>query len=236
MSDALQISSPSTETPVEVVPARPFNTEVGDLLFSLQALLIRETEGAPDAGALLSGELDAELWIDGPGDPSDVHIGLPSLAVDPEPAVAEAAPDAPATVRDMFGRPVEPEPDLWDSSTGAATLHALNREIALRGSRVSGSLVTMDVSPLPEIRSQYGDAAAEGILKAIVEAIPFAMRAEDQVFRTGVDELTLYVPGASLSDAAGMALRLQLAVKDVLVRRELPQVMLSVRPSDRVAA
>jgi hypothetical protein len=233
MSDALEISLPSTEAPIEVVAARQFGTEVGDLLFSLQALLIREAEGAPEASALLSGEFDAELWIDGPGDPADVHIGLPSLAV--EPAAGSDVADTPATVRDMFGRAVEPEPDLWDPSTGAATLHALNREIALRGSRVSGSLVTLDVSPLAEIRSQYGDAAAEGVLKAIVEAIPFAMRAEDQVFRTGVDELTLYVPRSTLSDAAGMALRLQLAVKDVLVRRELPPVMLSVRPSGRVS-
>jgi len=209
-----------------------FSTEVGDLLFSLQALLIREAEGAPESEAFLLGELDAELWIDGPGDPGVLQIGLPSLAVEPALSVDEA----PSPVATMFGRPAEPEPDLWDASTGAATLHALNREIALRGSRVSGSLVTVDISPLPEIRTQYGDAAAEGILKVIVEAIPFAMRAEDQVYRTGADELTLYIPRATLSDAAGMALRLQLAVKDVLVRRELPQVMLSVRPSDRAAA
>ena len=208
-----------------------FSTEVGDLLFSLQALLIREAEGAPESEAFLMGELDAELWIDGSGDPGVVQIGLASLAVEPSLSVEEA----PTPVVTMFGR-AEREPDLWDVSTGAATLHALNREIALRGSRVTGSLVTMDVSPLPEIRSQYGDAAAEGILKVIVEAIPFAMRADDQVYRTGADELTLYIPRATLSDAAGMALRLQLAVKDVLVRRELPQVMLSVRPSDRAAA
>ncbi|HTU00630.1 MAG TPA: GGDEF domain-containing protein [Candidatus Sulfotelmatobacter sp.] len=211
-----------------------YSTEVGDLLFSLQALLIREAEGAPESEAFLMDELDAEVWIDGPGDPGDVRIGLPSLAVEPAVTVEEAP--APAVATDMFGRPVEPEPDLWDPSTGAATLHALNREISLRGSRVSGALVTMEISPLPEIRTQYGDAAAEGVLKAIVEAIPFTMRAEDQVFRTGVDELTLYVPRSTLSDAAGMALRLQLAVKDVLVRRELPPIMLSVRPSERAAA
>jgi hypothetical protein len=218
-----------TTTPREVPPV--FSTEVGDLLFSLQALLLREGEGAPDAESVLSGELDAELWIDGPGDPGEIRIGLPSLALEPI-SVEEETPAAPT---DMFGRVKEPEPELWDASTGAATRYALEREISLRGSRVSGALVTMDISPLAEIRAQYGDAPAEGILRAIVEAIPFAMRAEDQVFRTGVDELTLYVPRSTLSDAAGMALRLQLAVKDVLVRRELPPVMLSVRPSGRVS-
>ena len=230
MSD-VQIDPAQTQPVIHAEATPAFSTEVGDLLFSLQGLLIREAEGAPDAEALLSGELDAELWIDGPGDPGDVRIGLPALAVEPV-----SVEETPAAITDMFGRAFESEPELWDASTGAATRYALDREISLRGSRVSGALVTMDVSPLPEIRAQYGDAAAEGILRVIVEAIPFAMRAEDQVFRTGVDELTLYVPRASLADAAGMALRLQLAVKDVLVRRELPQVMLSVRPSERAAA
>jgi len=230
MSD-VQIDPGQPQVATRREPAQPYSTEVGDLLFSLQSLLIREAEGAPDAEALLSGELDAELWIDCPGGPDDLRIGLPALAVEPV-----SVQESPPAVTDMFGRTFEPEPDLWDASTGAATRYALDREIALRGSRVSGALVTMDVSPLQEIRAQYGDAPAEGILRAIVEAIPFAMRAEDQVYRTGIDELTLYVPGSTLGDAAGMALRLQLAVKDVLVRRELPPVMLSVRPSERAAA
>lgn len=232
MPDTTEIDTTTVRTRPDPAAAPAFGTEVGDLLFSLQALLIREAEGAPEAEAFLTEELDGGLWIDGPGDPGDVRIGLPSLAVEPSRAIQEPITSAVA----LFGRPEEPEPELWDPSTGAATLHALNREIAQRGSRVSGALVTMDVSPLAEIRSQYGDAAAEGILRAIVEAIPFALRAEDQVYRTGVDQLTLCVPQATLSDAAGMALRLQLAVKDVLVRRELPPVMLSVRPWDRAAA
>ena len=223
----------STDTPRTPPQAEPsFVTEVGELLFSLQALLLREAEGAPDAEALLHDELDAELSI---GDGAAAASGAPVAAV------AGGVPTFPAAgagerITPMFGRPAEPTPELWDASTGAATVHALNREIALRGSRVSGALVTLDVAPLAEIRSQQGEAAAEGILRAVVEAVPFAMRAEDQVFRTGVDELTLYVPRASLADAAGMALRLQMAVKDVLVRRELPSVMLSVRPSERAAA
>jgi len=220
----------STDAASPVPPATsPFGTEVGELLFSLQALLIREAEGAPDA--LLHAELDAEPWI---GDAAAPLAGVAAAGGDG--GSQAPAENAGTPITPMFGRPAEPAPELWDASTGAATVHALDREIALRGSRVSGALVTLDISPLAEIRSQHGEAAAEGVLRAVVEAVPFAMRAEDQVFRTGVDELTLYVPRASLADAAGMALRLQLAVKDVLVRRELPPVMLSVRPSQRAAA
>ena len=115
-------------------------------------------------------------------------------------------------------------------------MEALRQEIERHGSRVSSSLVALDVTPIGDIRAQHGDAAADAILRAIVEAVPFALRAEDQVFRTGTDELTLCVPGADLSDAAVMGLRLQMAVKDVLVRRELPAVILSIRPYQQVAA
>ena len=125
---------------------------------------------------------------------------------------------------------------LFDPSTGAPTMDALAQEIGRHGSRVSASLVALDVTPIADIRVQHGDATADAILRAIVEAVPFALRAEDQVFRTGTDELTLSVPGADLSDAAVMGLRLQMAVKDVLVRRELPSVILSIRPYQQVAA
>src|SRR5205823_1031128 len=130
----------------------------------------------------------------------------------------------------------EPAPVLFDPATGAPTLVALHREIDRRGSRVSASLVALDVTPIADIRAQHGAATVDAILRAIVEAVPFALRAEDQVFRTGPDELTLCVPGANLSDAAVMGLRLQMAVKDVLVRRELPPVILSIRPYQQIAA
>lgn len=252
-----------------------YTTEVGDLLFSLQALLIREADGgrvdvsfaetapaeqprwsldelpapAPEiVAAAATADVAAELEIVAEPeifpepeialDPGSEIIPEPEIALDPEPVqVAEIAPLAEASFPSpsWIAEP-EPQPVLFDHATGAPTLDAMQQEIDRYGSRVSASLVALDVTPIADIRAQHGDAIADSILRAIVEAVPFALRAEDQVFRTGTDELTLCVPGADLSDAAVMGLRLQMAVKDVLVRRELPAVILSIRPYQQVAA
>jgi hypothetical protein len=253
-----------------------YTTEVGELLFSLQALLIREAEGGrvatglaapPDTIEQPRWALDevpapAETALDiesiaatAPGVPEPEIVADPEIALDPEPApvivpevvhrippepqpqVAQVAPPA-ETSSSSPSWIVEPQPQpvLFDPPTGAPTMEALRQEVERRGSRVSSSLVTLDVMPIGDIRAQHGDAIADAVLRAIVEAVPFALRAEDQVFRTGTDELTLCVPGADLSDAAVMGLRLQMAVKDVLVRRELPPVILSIRPYQQVAA
>ncbi len=274
-----------------------YTTEVGELLFSLQALLIRETEDGrvaatvfattPDqveqprwaleevpaasavvgtAPAVVPSAVQAPAPVVPPvvqapavipepeivADPAVVPE--PEIALDPEPAhvvvpdVVQAVPvesthiaEATRTAETSFPSPSwtaepEPQPVLFDPSTGAPTMEALRQEIERHGSRVSSSLVALDVTPIGDIRAQHGDAAADAVLRAIVEAVPFALRAEDQVYRTGTDELTLCVPGADLSDAAVMGLRLQMSVKDVLVRRELPAVILSIRPYQQVAA
>jgi GGDEF domain-containing protein len=277
-----------------------YTTESGELLFSLQALLIREAEGEGEAVSFVPTRdpVEQPRWAldEAPASSpvvetipavaptvvvqvppvipeseivaepeialeSEIVAGAavlpePEIALDPElpqVAVPDVVPAAAAEPEPLQiaepARPadtsspspswiVEPEPQqvLFDPTTGAPTTAALRQEIERHGSRVSSSLVALDVTPIGDIRVQYGDAAADAVLRAIVEAVPFALRAEDQVFRTGIDDLTLCVPGADLSDAAVMGLRLQMAVKDVLVRRELPAVILSIRPYQQVAA
>jgi hypothetical protein len=228
-----------------------YTTEVGDLLFSLQALLIREAQGATaSASTVISSGLEEPLPSVAPAPQEPPAVASePAVAVASEPAVAVASPQA-TTVDPAFAPqvtvlpeatpvvlpPAEPEPALFDPSTGAPNLNGLRKDIERQGSRVSASLVSLDINPLAEIRATSGDVSAEAVLRAIVEAVPFALRAQDQVYRTGLDELTLCVPDAGLSDAAVMSLRLQMAVKDVLVRRELPAVILSIRPYQQVAA
>ena len=202
-----------------------FTTEVGELLFSLQAVLIQEgeTEGiGASPPTALEGLEEASCPVDIAPDQAEAPL-VEEVTIFPEPTPERFLPAPPG-------------PALFDPSTGAPTGHQLRREIDLRGSRVSASLVALDVKPIAAIRTELGDAIADGILRVIVEAVPFAFRMTDQVFRTGLDELTLCLPGADLSDAAVMSLRLQMAVKDVLLRRELPAVILSVRPYQQAAA
>jgi hypothetical protein len=219
-----------------------FTTEVGDLLFSLQALLIREAQGAAaSASRVISSGLEEPLPSVAPApqapvvasEPAAETASPPSTTVDPAfTRQVTVLPEATPVVM----RPAEPEPALFDPSTGAPNLNGLRKDIERQGSRVSAALVSLDINPLADIRATVGEASAEAVLRAIVEAVPFALRAQDQVYRTGLDELTLCVPDAGLSDAAVMSLRLQMAVKDVLVRRELPAVILSIRPYQQVAA
>jgi diguanylate cyclase (GGDEF)-like protein len=223
-----------------------YTTEVGEVLFSLQALLLRESQGGVVDVAFATAEPDLDLprWaledidaVPATPAPASVAASVPAPPAGGLTILPEASP-APPPVQDGlgYGRTPEPAPVLFDPATGAPTRESLAREIERQGSRVSAALVALDITPIGEIRERHGDAVADAILRAIVEAVPFAMRAEDQVYRTGVDELTLCVPGANLSDAAAMSLRLQMAVKDVLVRRELPTVILSIRPYQQVAA
>jgi hypothetical protein len=201
-----------------------FTTEVGELLFSLQAALIQEFEGQG---------IGAPPALGGLGEPRSVIDAASAGPADSD--LVERVTIPPETTPERF-LPAPPEPPLFDSATGAPTGHQLRKEIDRRGSLVSASLVALDVKPIADIRAGYGDAIADGVLRAIVEAVPFAFRVQDQVYRTGLDELTLCVPGADLSAAAVMSLRLQLAVKDVLLRRELPAIILSIRPYQQAAA
>jgi len=237
VSDAMQSSGAADAA--SLPNGDTFTTEVGELLFSLQALLIREVQG--DASgvpvARLAGLGETHL-------PTPVASAAPSQFEVVAPTVTSSGPDeafspqvtvfpetAPVAVQ-----PAEPEPALFDPSTGAPNLNGLRKDIERQGSRISAGLVSLDINPLAEIRATHGDLSAEAVLRAIVEAVPFALRSQDQVYRTGLDELTLCVPEAGLSDAAVMSLRLQMAVKDVLARRELPAVILSIRPYQQVAA
>ena len=230
--------------------AGEYTTEVDDVLWSMQTLLIREAEALGSLGVPPALEAPA-TWIPSPepGDPEPIRVieapPQPAVAIEPPPPVpvqlapvpaptpTPAVPESPEWAR---SRPAPTAPVMYDPSTGALTPHALRRELELRGSHLARSLVTVDIKPLADVRRQHGDRAADAILRVIVEAVPFALRAEDQVFRTGIDELTLLMPGAFLPDAAVLCLRVQMAVKDVLVRRELPGVILSVRPYVSAAA
>jgi hypothetical protein len=228
-----------------------YGTEVGEVLFSLQALLIRESRGGVADATFPAAQQQVEpRWA---LDDVPVAPESPSPSAAPSVTTADAlvttaagahvtvlpeAFPAPAPAQGGFGYGgvPEPAPVLFDLVTGAPTRQSLAKEIERHGSRVGAALVALDITPIGEIRARQGDEVADAILRTIVEAVPFALRAEDQVYRTGVDELILCVPGVNLADAAAMSLRLQMAVKDVLVRRELPGVILSIRPYQQVAA
>jgi Diguanylate cyclase, GGDEF domain len=234
VSDAMQNSGAASAA--SLPNGDTFTTEVGELLFSLQALLIREAQGeaAGTPPVVAAGLEEPHLATPAVASAPEPVVSLPA-AVSDDPAFSPQVTVLPEAVPPAVSTP-DPEPALFDPSTGAPNLNGLRKDIERQGSRISAALVSLDINPLAEIRKAEGDVSAEAVLRVIVEAVPFALRAQDLVYRTGLDELTLCVPDAGLSDAAVMSLRLQMAVKDVLVRRELPPVILSIRPYQQVAA
>ncbi|HEY1332095.1 MAG TPA: GGDEF domain-containing protein [Actinomycetota bacterium] len=200
-----------------------YRTERGDVLLWIQLTLADEQDGAgPRAADALAG-----MRWDG--------VTAPVLDVVEQPAGESAPAPAPAK-REAF--PTKAEPAMRDPSTGAGSAAALERDLRLDRGRMHGgafALAAIEISPLSEIRSAYGEETAEDVLRALVEAVPFVLRGGDRIYRTAPDELVLLLPSADLTAAASMCLRLQASVKDVLDRRELPHVMLSARAFERAA-
>ncbi len=141
-------------------------------------------------------------------------------------------------------RPVTQLEPLSDAETGAPTLAALRRELERDPSwRYPGSaafvLMAVGVEPLDAIREQIGEETAATVLRELVEAVPFVLRARDRVFRTAPSEMTLFLDGTDERGAEAARARLESTVQRVLANRGLPSVELRgelVDPRTIVAA
>jgi GGDEF domain-containing protein len=135
----------------------------------------------------------------------------------------------------VLARGVAPvELALVDAGTGAGTPRALRRD--LRTEVSSGyaagegpSIVGLLVEPCAEMRSSGDDEQAEDLLRAVVEVIPFLVRARDRVYRTGPDELALLMPGTGDGGKEAALRRLLEHVPKAIAERRLGEVRLIPR-------
>ena len=129
---------------------------------------------------------------------------------------------------------------MVDPLTGVGTLHALRRDLMLEqawpgaGKPVS-VLVALRIDGLDQIRLAMGAEAGDYVLKSLVEVAPFALRAEDRVYRSGRNQLTLMLPAADEAGPERARRELEAALQRCLAGRGYPEVQLSARKLDAVA-
>jgi diguanylate cyclase (GGDEF)-like protein len=89
----------------------------------------------------------------------------------------------------------------------------LNRSIAfIKRYHASGALVVLDVDRLKPINDEFGHAAGDQVLKAIVAALLREVRTSDVVGRLGGDEFAVLLWNLSETDARAKAVALEQAI------------------------
>jgi GGDEF domain-containing protein len=196
-----------------------FETERGEVLLSVQLTLIREDQQAAQDSEQAGSHHD--------------RIQAPSVARRMRPV--DTTRPVGANVRRRAPWTMPHAPMLVDQGTGARTLVALRRDVALDGGATPAlgerfALFALDVMPLSLIRSTLGNSAAERELQSLVEVTPFALGPGARVYRSGIDELALLLPFADVPAAEQARDRLSDAVERILAVRHLPSIQLMMRP------
>jgi len=128
-------------------------------------------------------------------------------------------------------------PELSDPATGAGSSRALQRDLILSAAWPSvdgmGTVVmALNVRPAPDQDGNVDPAATEAIMRAVVETVPFALRARDRVYRLNSEELALLLNDTDRDGALVAVRRLQEALIGVLAMRRLPALHVGVRELD----
>jgi diguanylate cyclase (GGDEF)-like protein len=89
----------------------------------------------------------------------------------------------------------------------------LNRSIAyIKRYNASGALIVLDVDRLKPINDQFGHAAGDQVLKAVVAVLLRNVRSSDEIARLGGDEFALILWNMSEIDAKAKAASLEQAI------------------------
>jgi GGDEF domain-containing protein len=211
-----------------------FTVEHGDVLLSVQMVLTREEEGRRRQLAQATPRPAQQ--------PSQV-APRPSQPLRPAaPRSAPALPVARAPVASRNGKQPHPAraPVMVDPLTGVGTILALRRDLMLQQSwPVAGRqvpvLVGLEIAALDRIRVDLGPEAANHVLKCLVEVAPFALRAEDRIYRSGRNHLTLLLPGVDRAGAESARTALETALQRRVADRGYPELHLAARRLDPVA-
>jgi diguanylate cyclase (GGDEF)-like protein len=93
----------------------------------------------------------------------------------------------------------------------------LHRSIAyIKRYHATGALIVLDVDRLKPINDEFGHAAGDQVLKAIVEALSAEVRSSDVIGRLGGDEFALLLWNLTETDARAKAVSLEQAVDQLI--------------------
>ena len=148
---------------------------------------------------------------------------LPSRASPPRPSVARNG--AKPTIRRLkteLARAVARIEELEASADTDFLLaihnrrgfeRELNRSIAyIQRYNASGALIVLDVDRLKPINDEFGHAAGDQVLKAVVAVLLRNVRSSDEIARLGGDEFALILWNMSEIDAKAKAASLEQAI------------------------
>jgi GGDEF domain-containing protein len=211
-----------------------FNVEHGDVLLSIQMILTREEEVRR-----------RQLAQAAPRPAQQAPHAAPRSPQSARPTGARSAPapaNAHAPVPPRNGKQAQPvsAPVMVDPLTGVGTIHALRRDLMLQqtwpvAGRQVPVLVGLEIAALDQVRADLGPEAANHVLKCLVEVAPFALRAEDRIYRSGRNQLTLLLPGVDRAGAESARTALETALQRRVADRGYPELHLAARRLDPVA-
>jgi GGDEF domain-containing protein len=127
---------------------------------------------------------------------------------------------------------------MVDPMTGAGTMAALRRDLALQkssGAHLDGKVVGLEIETLDQFRLVLGPGAADEVIRGLVEVAPFALHARDRVYRFGRDKLILWLGASKDADVEEARSGLEEAVTRFLADRGFPEVRLAARALDPAA-
>jgi diguanylate cyclase (GGDEF)-like protein len=111
---------------------------------------------------------------------------------------------------------LENEKDMYqklstlDALTGVMNRYGISQFIAALGiTRVSASVIVIDLDHFKRINDQRGHAVGDRVLRTMGEILSSTIRNTDAVGRWGGEEFVLVCPGASIGDAADLAEKLR---------------------------
>jgi diguanylate cyclase (GGDEF)-like protein len=111
---------------------------------------------------------------------------------------------------------LENEKDMYqklstmDALTGVQNRHGIGQFIAALGiTRVSASVIVIDLDHFKRINDERGHAIGDRVLRTMGDILASSIRNTDAVGRWGGEEFVLVCPGATLSDAADLAEKLR---------------------------
>ena len=121
-----------------------------------------------------------------------------------------------------------------DSLTNVLNRHGIDQFIAALGiTRVSASIVFIDLDHFKSVNDQRGHEVGDRVLRTVGEILGAGIRNTDAVGRWGGEEFVLVCPGASLSRAADLAEKLRHRIKET---NFVPEDPLPITASFGVAA
>ncbi len=219
-----------------MVPVDGYGFERGEVLLSVQLILTREEQRADPPRVVpshsIAGSRQAGGWLPSawgtqegsvvPFEPAARSARLPAGA----PVSASAHPSTGGAQPQELG--------LIDPSTGAGSFRALRRDLQSEMAWAPAgtgepAVVALEVRPVAEVRRRDGDEAAERLLRAVVEVVPFMLRGRDRVYRTGPDELALLMPHTDVEGMESALARLLEMVPRSMAERKLGDVRLVPR-------